>query len=83
MSGETLTSAERISVVSLQCASRSWPRALKAALARLVDLVMTWQERAYTRRKLLGLDDRMLRDIGIDRATAQHEGEKPFWAPYR
>ena len=32
-------------------------------------------------RKLLGqLDDRLLRDIGIDRATAKHEAVKNFWS---
>jgi uncharacterized protein YjiS (DUF1127 family) len=25
------------------------------------------------------LDDRMLRDIGIDRATAHREAGRPFW----
>ncbi|MBM3615542.1 MAG: DUF1127 domain-containing protein [Alphaproteobacteria bacterium] len=32
------------------------------------------------RRKTLGrLDSHLLRDIGIDRAQAQHETAKPFW----
>ena len=35
------------------------------------------KRRAYT--DLLQLDDRMLRDIGIDRATAAEESEAPFW----
>jgi uncharacterized protein YjiS (DUF1127 family) len=43
----------------------------------------TWLQRrleiARSRRALLGLDDRMLADIGIDRATALTEGEKGFW----
>jgi uncharacterized protein YjiS (DUF1127 family) len=28
---------------------------------------------------LRGLDDHMLRDIGIDRSTAETEGSVPFW----
>jgi uncharacterized protein YjiS (DUF1127 family) len=32
-----------------------------------------------SRRDLLLLDDRMLKDIGVDWATAQVEGAKPFW----
>jgi uncharacterized protein YjiS (DUF1127 family) len=36
-------------------------------------------ERARSRRALLALDDRMLADIGVDRATARLEGEKGFW----
>ena len=32
-----------------------------------------------SRRQLALLDDRMLRDIGIDRATAKNEALKSFW----
>ncbi len=38
-----------------------------------------WHERARQRAALSTLDDRMLRDIGVDRASAQHEAERPFW----
>jgi len=38
-----------------------------------------WQERARQRRALLGLDDHLLRDIGISRAEAEREGRKPLW----
>jgi uncharacterized protein YjiS (DUF1127 family) len=31
------------------------------------------------RRRLLTLDDRMLRDVGISRAEVHGEAEKPFW----
>ena len=30
-------------------------------------------------RMLRGLDDHMLRDIGITRDQAEHEANKPFW----
>jgi uncharacterized protein YjiS (DUF1127 family) len=36
-------------------------------------------EIARSRRLLLALDDRMLSDVGLDRATARVEGEKGFW----
>jgi uncharacterized protein YjiS (DUF1127 family) len=49
------------------------------ALTRFVDLVLGWHERACQRRALLGLDDRMLRDIGVSRAAAMAESQKPFW----
>jgi len=39
----------------------------------------TWFLRARQRRQLLSLSDRMLKDIGISRADAVAEGEKPFW----
>ena len=38
-----------------------------------------WRERAQSRQALLRLDDRMLRDLGLDRATAEFLGTRPFW----
>ncbi len=32
-----------------------------------------------TRRQLSDLDDRMLQDLGISRAQAQFEADKPLW----
>jgi uncharacterized protein YjiS (DUF1127 family) len=57
---------------------RAWS-ALHAALAATTESIATWRERTRTRRQLLELDDRLLRDIGIDRVQAQSEAEKPFW----
>ncbi|MEZ5652977.1 MAG: DUF1127 domain-containing protein [Burkholderiaceae bacterium] len=34
---------------------------------------------AEERRQLASLDDALLRDIGIDRATAHHESTRGFW----
>ena len=42
-------------------------------------LFSAWIERIRQRRALAGLDDRMLRDIGITRVEAAREWEKPFW----
>jgi uncharacterized protein YjiS (DUF1127 family) len=42
-------------------------------------LVTSWIERARQRNALAGLDDAMLRDIGITRVEAAREGGKPFW----
>lgn len=39
----------------------------------------TWSARYRQRRELLTLSDRMLKDIGISRAQAEDEGNKPFW----
>ena len=50
---------------------------LRVALARLWE----WYEVYCQRRALLGLDDAMLKDIGISRADALREGSKPFWRP--
>ena len=51
------------------------------AVVRMIDLVFLWQERAHSRYRLLQLDDRMLKDIGIDRVEAMREAAKPFWRP--
>jgi uncharacterized protein YjiS (DUF1127 family) len=48
-------------------------------MSRFRDLLSLWRERARSRRHLATFDDRMLADIGVERATALHEAEKPFW----
>jgi uncharacterized protein YjiS (DUF1127 family) len=45
-----------------------------------VETVMTRAELARSRRQLAQLDDRLLRDIGLDRGTARYEGTKGFWS---
>jgi uncharacterized protein YjiS (DUF1127 family) len=52
---------------------------LAGAVAVGVDSVMTRAELARSRRQLAELDERLLRDIGLDRATARFEASKPFW----
>ena len=54
---------------------------LMGALARASDTTLEWRERARQRRRLAALDARMLADIGITRAAALSEAEKPFWRP--
>ena len=49
--------------------------ALRAGLS----LIAQWIERSRQRQALAGLEDCMLRDIGITRADAARECEKPFW----
>jgi uncharacterized protein YjiS (DUF1127 family) len=46
---------------------------------RLLAWVRTAAERWRQRRALEELDDRMLRDMGINRSQAQEEARKPFW----
>jgi uncharacterized protein YjiS (DUF1127 family) len=50
-----------------------------AAVVAVVGQIRTWRERAQSRHALLKLDDRMLRDLGISRATAEFKGGIPFW----
>ena len=51
----------------------------KGFFVQILDALGAWQERASARRALARLDDRMLSDIGVDRATADDEINKPFW----
>ncbi len=57
---------------------RFWPHVRRACMAGL-DILLGWQERAAQRRRLEGMSDRMLRDIGLSRADVARECVKPFW----
>jgi uncharacterized protein YjiS (DUF1127 family) len=50
-----------------------------AALRRLNRLLATWSARRRSRAALLSLGDAGLKDIGISRAQALFEYDKPFW----
>ena len=52
---------------------------LRAPGVGLTETLTLWYCRGRQRRQLRRLDDRLLRDIGIDRIAARHESEKPFW----
>jgi len=45
-----------------------------------VEALVTRAELRKSRRQLSELDDRLLRDIGLDRGTARYEAGKGFWA---
>ena len=47
--------------------------------ANMRHTVHQWWERSRQRRQLVSLDDRLLADVGISRATAYEESLKPFW----
>ncbi|MDX6750888.1 DUF1127 domain-containing protein [Geminicoccaceae bacterium 1502E] len=55
------------------------PATPKGIARELADLVLLWLERYRQRRDLAGLDDHLLKDIGISRADAWQESAKPFW----
>jgi uncharacterized protein YjiS (DUF1127 family) len=74
LSLETITSAGHIRIED-----RRRRRTLAASLIVAFDLLCDWTERNRQRRALLSLSDSMLSDIGVSRADALLEGEKPFW----
>ena len=59
--------------------ARRWRELVSERLAGLFDHIAEWHDRAKSRRALLAMDDHALRDIGVDRATADYEGNLPFW----
>lgn len=42
-------------------------------------VVTTWMERHEQRSRLVEMDGRMLRDMGMDKVDALNEAAKPFW----
>jgi uncharacterized protein YjiS (DUF1127 family) len=57
--------------------------ASRHGVGRFVTAIVTrlaeWHERAEQRTHLAGMDDRMLKDIGVTSVDAVHESSKPFW----
>lgn len=43
------------------------------------ELVRQWWRRRRTRTMLAQMDDYLLKDIGLTRADAQQEADRPFW----
>ncbi|WP_420547049.1 DUF1127 domain-containing protein [Curvivirga sp.] len=50
-----------------------------SAVASVVAAARTWQARVEERKHLASLDARLLDDMGMTRADALREGNKPFW----
>ncbi len=63
-----------VQVSQLQMCSLQHPRN-----HTLVELLGIWSQRRRDRQHLAQLDDRLLRDLGVDRVEAMHEAAKPFW----
>ena len=76
----TLSSVREI--VRTDVPSFSFGRALALVAGSVVVGVEALFNRAEvrkSRRQLAELDDRLLRDIGLDRGTARFEASKGFW----
>lgn len=58
---------------------RWWPRGalrrVRGSLTRVGDTLALWHFRATSRRELEQMEERLLKDAGLDRAEAY----KPFW----
>ena len=50
-----------------------------ATFGQAVAVLREWRRRSGDRAALAGLDERMLRDIGLNRGDVLHEINKPFW----
>lgn len=77
----TLTNVRDIA--RAQAATFTFGRALALLAGTVVvgvEKAMNRAELARSRRQLAQLDERLLRDIGLDRATARFEANKGFWA---
>lgn len=58
---------------------RPFATGLKDLLNRYAALMMAGFAVARQRRRLLALDDDLLKDIGLSRADAEKEGRRGFW----
>jgi uncharacterized protein YjiS (DUF1127 family) len=76
----TLSSVREIARADLP--SFSFGRALGLIAGTVVvgvEALLNRAEVRKSRRQLAELDDRLLRDIGLDRGTARYEATKGFW----
>jgi uncharacterized protein YjiS (DUF1127 family) len=58
---------------------RPRPLARASVGGRFLGLLLVWQARSRERQVLAALDDRQLKDIGLDRGQVALEADKPFW----
>lgn len=69
----------RISYWTGSISATSTAPAPSSRLVRVFDLLLGCIERSQQRHALGQLDERLLADIGVDRATARAEADKPLW----
>jgi uncharacterized protein YjiS (DUF1127 family) len=59
----------------------NWFAVLRAGGASCLSRLREYRRRHRSRVYIWQLDDSQLKDIGITRAEAEREGNKPFWLP--
>ena len=72
-------SSHLLSLVPRHGMAQSVSGGLFPSLGRLVEAPFDWLDRVRDRQHLAAMSDAMLKDIGVSRADATHEAEKPFW----
>ncbi len=79
-----MTSLSSVRAISrAEAPSFSFGRAVALLAGAVVvgtETLMARAEVRRSRRQLAQLDDRLLRDIGLDRARARLEADKGFWS---
>lgn len=73
-----MTHALHIAQLTQLNAQTGLPLAARVAVTFAV-AVTTWDKRRKSRRTLKHLEPHLLRDIGLDRISAEAEASKPFW----
>jgi uncharacterized protein YjiS (DUF1127 family) len=76
---QTTTSHPRIGLDLEPQLNQSPARPKRTWLEKIIATFVTWQNRDIQRHHLRNLDDRLLADMRITRADAEHESRKPFW----
>jgi uncharacterized protein YjiS (DUF1127 family) len=62
--------------ISLHYSSRAPLAGTFSAFAKVIG---TWRQRSRDRRELALLDERSLRDLGLNPSSIEFEANKPFW----
>ena len=75
------TSAASLASPTVSAPAIATARGLRALIAAAITRIAERRERVEQRAHLAGMDDRMLKDIGITAVDATHEADKPFWKP--
>ena len=68
-----------ISHLSLRETSEIYLMALHKLVQKITKTIEIWQTRSNSRYQLRSMETQLLQDIGIDRAAAEYEANKPFW----
>ncbi len=69
----------RSDCIDCQPAPLAAPRGIGGVFTSILNRIAEWQERREQRTHLAGMDERMLKDIGVSQVDAVREASKPFW----